>query len=292
MVLRSQGKHTEAEQYLRRSLHAAPDRAHVHSNLGNLLAHQQRHAEAIECYRSALAIAPDYTDAWYNLGTVALRTGDANTARDALERVVTAQPGIAKAWAALGHAYRALSNPDRSRHAYLQALRADARHRGAHHGLALLARRERELPTALQHIDRCLELSSTDAELHLSRGNILNDMGQHEAALTGVSPRYRSATRLCRGSPGAQQRDLALWRYCTVPGELRKRAETLPPPLSTCTSISLIDSFCLDGRRRRSGILPIRSRRASTAHRCTMHWAALSRVRAQSPRHTVTCSRH
>src|SRR5688572_13879879 len=85
MVLRSQGKHTEAEQYLRRSLHAAPDRAHVHSNLGNLLAHQQRHAEAIECYRSGLSIAPDYADAWYNLGTVALRTGDPNTARDALE---------------------------------------------------------------------------------------------------------------------------------------------------------------------------------------------------------------
>ena len=187
MVLRSQGKHTEAEQYLRRSLRAAPDRAHVHSNLGNLLAHQQRHAEAIECYRSALAIAPDYADAWYNLGTVALRTGDANTARDALERVVAAQPGIAKAWAALGHAYRALSNPDRSRHAYLQALRADARHRGAHHGLALLARQERELPTALQHIDRCLELSSTDAELHLSRGNILIDMGQHEAALRPIA---------------------------------------------------------------------------------------------------------
>jgi uncharacterized protein (TIGR02466 family) len=94
-----------------------------------------------------------------------------------------------KAWAALGHAYRALSNLDRARHAYLQALRGDARHRGAHHGLALLARQERELPTALQHIDRCLALGSSDAELHLSRGNILNDMGQHEAALSA----YRRA---------------------------------------------------------------------------------------------------
>jgi uncharacterized protein (TIGR02466 family) len=192
MVLRSQGKLTEAEHYLRRSLRAAPDRAHVHSNLGNLLAHQQRYAQAIECYRSALSIAPDYADAWYNLGIVALRTGDPNTARDALERVVAAQPGIAKAWTALGHAYRALSNLVQSRSAYLQALRADARHRGAHHGLALLARQQRELPTALQHIDRCLELRSTDAELHLSRGNILIDMGQYAAALTA----YRRAIEL------------------------------------------------------------------------------------------------
>jgi uncharacterized protein (TIGR02466 family) len=192
MVLRAQGKLTEAEQYLRRSLEAAPNRAHVHSNLGNLLAQQQRNAEAIACYRRALAIAPDYADAWYNLGTVALRTGDAYVACDALERVVATQPGIAKTWAALGHAYRELNNPDRARHAYAQALRADARHRGAHHGLALLARQARDLPAALQHIERCLELVSTDAELHLSRGNILIDMGQHEAALTA----YRRAIEL------------------------------------------------------------------------------------------------
>ncbi|HET9445522.1 MAG TPA: tetratricopeptide repeat protein, partial [Steroidobacteraceae bacterium] len=176
----------------RRSLDTAPNRAHVHSNLGNLLAQQQRNEEAIACYRTALAIAPDYADAWYNLGTVALRTGDAFTACDALERVVAIQPGIAKAWAALGHAYRELSKPDRARNAYTLSLRADARHRGAHHGLALLACQERDLPAALQHIDRCLELASTDAELHLSRGNILVDLGQHEAALTA----YRRAIEL------------------------------------------------------------------------------------------------
>ena len=228
MVLRSQGKLTEAEQYLRRSLRAAPDRAHVHSNLGNLLAHQQRHAEAIECYRSALAIAPDYADAWYNLGTVALRTGDANTARDALERVVAAQPGIAKAWTALGHAYRALSNLDRSRHAYLQALRADARHRGAHHGLALLARQQRELPTALQHIDRCLESqllrrrNAPEPRQHPHRH------GSIRSGIDGLSSRRGASPRLCRSSSGAQQRDLALWRSCAVPGKPRKRTGARP----------------------------------------------------------------
>jgi uncharacterized protein (TIGR02466 family) len=227
MVLRSQGKHTEAEQYLRRSLQAAPDRAHVHSNLGNLLAHQQRHAEAIECYRSALALAPDYTDAWYNLGTVALRIGDADTARDALERVVAAQPGIGKAWAALGHAYRALSDLDRSRHAYLQALRADARNRGAHHGLALVARQERELPSALQHIGRALALGSSDAELHLSRGNILNDMGQHEAALAA----YRRAIDQRPDYVEAHQAlNNAIWLY----GDTAQYLESYESALKRC----------------------------------------------------------
>lgn len=210
MVLRAQGKLTEAEQYLRRSLHAAPDRAHVHNNLGNLLAQLQRYAEAIECYRSALSLVPDYADAWYNLGSVTLRIGDAYTARDALERVVAAQPGIAKAWAALGHAYRALSNPEQARSAYQQALRADARHRGAHHGLALLSRQTRELPAALQHIDRSIELCSSDAEVHLSRGNILMDMGQHDAALSA----YRRAIELRPDHVEAHQAlNNAIWLY-------------------------------------------------------------------------------
>ena len=246
MVLRSQGKLTEAEQHLRRSLRAAPDRAHVHSNLGNLLAHQQRYAEAIECYRSALSIAPDYADAWYNLGTVTLRTGDPNTARDALERVVAAQPGIAKAWTALGHAYRTLSNLAQSRSAYLQALRADPRHRGAHHGLALLARQQRELPTALQHIDRCLELSSTDAELHLSRGNILIDMGQYEAALTA----YRRAIELRPDYVEAHQAlNNAIWLHGDTARYLESYASALERvPAAVDLHVDLAHRLILLGR--------------------------------------------
>lgn len=210
MVLRSQGKLTEAEQYLRQSLHASPGRAHVHNNLGNLLAQQRRHAEAVDSYRSAIAIAPDYPDAWYNLGTVALRIGDARTACDALERAAAAQPDVAKAWAALGHAHRQLGNRDQARLAYLKGVQADGTHCGAHHGLALLLRQEGELSTALQHMDRCLEIAPSDAELHLSRGNVLVDMGSHEAARAA----YRRAVELRPDYLEAHQAlNNALWLY-------------------------------------------------------------------------------
>jgi uncharacterized protein (TIGR02466 family) len=210
MVLRSQGNLSEAEQYLRQSVLAAPERAHVHNNLGNLLAQQLRNAEAIDCYRSAIAIAPDYADAWFNLGTVALRTGDARTACDALERAATAQPDVAKVWAALGHAHRQSGNPKQARVAYLQGLRSDAMHRGSHHGLALVLRQQGELDQALQHMDRCIEIAPADAELHLSRGNILVDMGHHEAALAA----YRRAVDLRPDYLEAHQAlNNALWLY-------------------------------------------------------------------------------
>ncbi len=210
MVLRSQGKLTEAEQYLRQSLHAAPGRAHVHNNLGNLLAQQRRHTEAIESYRSAIAIAPDYPDAWYNLGTVALRMGDVRTACDALERAAAVQPDVAKAWAALGHAHRQLGNGEQARVAYLKGLRVDAAHCGAHHGLALLLRQQGDFSTALRHVDRCIEIAPDDAELHLSRGNILVDMAHHEAALTA----YQRAVELRPDYLEAHQAlNNALWLY-------------------------------------------------------------------------------
>jgi uncharacterized protein (TIGR02466 family) len=220
MVLRSQGNYSEAEQYLRQSLAAAPDRAHVHSNLGNLLADHARYAEAIACYRSAIALAPDCVDAWYNLGTVALRAADAHTARDALERVVAAQPGVAKAWAALGHAHRQLGSRDQARTAYLNGLRADAKHRGAQHGLALLFRQEGQLPLALQHIDGAIAVAPDDAELHLSRGNILIDMGRHEAAVTS----YERAIDLRPDYLEAHQAlNNALWLY----GDAHRYLESL-----------------------------------------------------------------
>ena len=192
MVLRSQGKLAEAEQYLRQSVRFAPTRAHVHNNLGNLLAQQQRNAEAIDCYRRAITLAPDYVDAWYNLGTVALRSGDAQTARDALERAATARPDLLKARAALGHAQRQLGNREQARAAYLQTLRADRDHLGAQHGLALLLRQEGDLAAALQSIERCVQAAPGDSELHLSRGNILVDLGRHEDALAA----YRRAVEL------------------------------------------------------------------------------------------------
>jgi uncharacterized protein (TIGR02466 family) len=210
MVLRSQGKLSEAEQYLRRSLLAAPNHAHVYNNLGNLLAQQQRNAEAIDCYRRAITIVPDYVDAWYNLGTVALRSGDAQAARDALERATKARPDVVKAWVALGHAQRQLGNRERARAAYLQALRADRDHIGAQHGLALLLRQEGDLAAALQAIDRCLQAAPKDSELHLSRGNVLIDLGRHEDALAA----YRRAVELRPDSLDAHQAlNNAVWLY-------------------------------------------------------------------------------
>ncbi|HKS57528.1 MAG TPA: tetratricopeptide repeat protein [Steroidobacteraceae bacterium] len=192
MVLRAQGRLTEAEQCLRRSLLAAPARAHVHNNLGNLLAQQRRNAEAIDSYRQAIALAPDYADAWFNLGTIALRTGAARTALDALERAAATQPDAAKTWAALGHAHRQLGNTAQAREAYLRGLRCDPRHSGSHHGLALALRQQGELSEALRHMDLCIAIAPADAELQLSCGNILADLGRNEAAVSA----YRRAVEL------------------------------------------------------------------------------------------------
>jgi tetratricopeptide (TPR) repeat protein len=68
MVLRRQGKASEAIAEYRRAIALQPDYADYHYNLGNVLTDRGEAGEAMALYRKAIELAPEHAEAHLNLG--------------------------------------------------------------------------------------------------------------------------------------------------------------------------------------------------------------------------------
>jgi uncharacterized protein (TIGR02466 family) len=172
------GDQAGAENYLRRSLQAAPEQPHVWNNLGNVLDRTARRDDAERCYARAVALAGNYTDALYNLARLEHARG-AIEAAATLQRALV-QPGgrtpVAlqlKAQMAVdaGQLQGALETLDEALH--IAPTRA-----ALHHNRAVVLQRLQRPALALPAHEQALALGADTADVHYNRGNTLHSLGR------------------------------------------------------------------------------------------------------------------
>jgi len=176
------GQPREALQHFERALELHPDYAIGHNNRGLALADLGRLEEALASYQRAATLSPALWEAHYNCGNVLLRLQRFESALTDYERVLVLQPThtlalinkaaalleLRRAGEALDWADRALSlQPDLAR---------------AHHVRALALNALFRYEEALAANGRVIELEPDSAQMWCSRGGLLDDMCQRDAA--------------------------------------------------------------------------------------------------------------
>jgi tetratricopeptide (TPR) repeat protein len=97
-LLDAEGRHTEAEEWFTKAIHAAPSDAQNHIFLGGMLARLGQLERAAECHRRATACQSGPIDeAWLNLGLVLRGLGQYANARDAFDQALALSPDYAEA---------------------------------------------------------------------------------------------------------------------------------------------------------------------------------------------------
>lgn len=210
------GRLDEAEAYLLNRRASFEHNAGIRQTLGHIAMIKGEHAKAVELFNEARLLAPDdgailedlvraqiatgrFAEAEYNIERL-LQTPENTGRRDlrqlrarcllAVDRPVEArdllialtnEPEGAKdvnAWIALGDVAYILRDNNRLRLASSRLIGLSPDRHEGHTFRALLLRRQGELRAALHSADRAAQLAGPDANPHLLRGLILQDLGR------------------------------------------------------------------------------------------------------------------
>lgn len=118
----------DAIAHFRRAIELAPDLSTAHNNLGLALADRGRWLDAAEAFRAAIALQPGCAPFHSNLGNVLKEAGDLEAAVSELERAVELDPGAAESHNNLGVVLAALDRADEAIASYLRAVQLNPRY--------------------------------------------------------------------------------------------------------------------------------------------------------------------
>jgi len=118
---------------------------------GNAMEDQGRLGEALEHYENAIGIAPKLVRAHLNRGNVLMQMGQMALAHKSYETALIIDPGYAAAHFNMGNAYLRSNQPT----------------------------------AALRCYDKAMAIDAAFVECELARANVLDDLGQFDAALDG-----------------------------------------------------------------------------------------------------------
>lgn len=235
IVLQEIGKIDESDASLRRALELNPNDPKTLSNIGNTCRLAGRMDEAEKYYRRALELDPESAQTYNNLAALVAARGNLDLGVEYAREALVCEPQYSDA-------YLTLSDIESVRFNYKEALRwIDAllayaqNHVGALGAKARLLRKCGRCDEALVLIQRAVMLAPKDGSIQYRLGEVLQALGQTEAALDA----YRAAA----DTPGRHVEDalidcaITLWEcgrqqearvafeqiFVRFPGSLRAR---------------------------------------------------------------------
>jgi tetratricopeptide (TPR) repeat protein len=138
--------------------------------------------EAIKYLNRALALNPRHYQSFNLLGIIYLEKKNYTEAVRALEKCVEVNPDFPNAHNNLGTAYLEMGLKDKALSEYLRAFALDGNTFAAFK-LANLYFEMKELPLALDYIEKAVQKSPGEARIHNLKGVILNEMGRYREAI-------------------------------------------------------------------------------------------------------------
>ena len=165
-ILREQGRLPEAEACYRQALSLKPDYVEGQNNLGNALREQGRLAEAEACYRQALSLKPDYVEGQNNLGVALQEQGRLPEAEACYRQALSIKPDSAEAHNNLGNALREQGRLSEAEACYRQALSLKPDYLEAQNNLGVALQEQGRLSEAEASLRRALSIKPDHAEAH------------------------------------------------------------------------------------------------------------------------------
>jgi tetratricopeptide (TPR) repeat protein len=150
----SQARIEEAVDHYRQAILSNKGYAPAYTNLGNLYMREDRMQEAVRLLEEAVTIRPDYAPGFNRLAVAYGRMKLSNQAVATVQRAIELEPGSPFHYETLGQlqlAQRYLSGAEQS---FRKALDIEPTLAEARMGLAEVARRRGDYPTALDEIDQ------------------------------------------------------------------------------------------------------------------------------------------
>jgi protein O-mannosyl-transferase len=244
LVLKDQGKLSEATEHYEQVLRLQPDNVEAHNNLGVMLQNRGKVLEAMEYYKQALRIKPDDIKAHNNLGNALLELGKVPDAIEQYHQALRLKIGYAETYYNLGNALLRLGNVAEAIAQYQQALRIKPDYVEAYNNLGDGLLRLGKVAEAIGQYQQALRIKPDDV---IARNNLGNALCQQDRIREAIE-QYESALRLKPDYAKARYNlGIALYRLGKVAEAIARYRELLrltpdwPPALSRLAWILATD---------------------------------------------------
>jgi tetratricopeptide (TPR) repeat protein len=186
------GRHTEAEEHLRKALLHDPANATALQHLA-LLAHNLGDAtQAKALLEQALSAAPENLDVLTTLATLLHETGNSREALDVFLRILAIDSNRAPIWNAAGICMQETGQPAAAIEFYLRAMRLEPNLAESYSNLGTVLFAEGDTDGAIGHYRQALALNPEFADCTSNLGVALRSRFQYAAAIEA----FRNAVRI------------------------------------------------------------------------------------------------
>jgi tetratricopeptide (TPR) repeat protein len=192
IVLRDQGKISEAIAQYEEALRFNPDYDLAHNNLGVALKDMGKLDDAMEQYQQALRISPNFPNAYYNLGVAQEILGRNNDAIGNYEHALRLDPDFFEPHYALGGLLLQIGRIQEAVEHYSKAVNIQPDSAKAHDKLAMALTQQGNLEEAIKQWDEVLRIEPDNFGAHYNLGFVLEKSGKDDAAIG----QYEEAIRL------------------------------------------------------------------------------------------------
>ena len=154
-----EGKLKEAKEEYGKVLSLAPSHVEAHNNLGVVYKDLGKLDMAIAKYRKAITLDPQYRKARSNLATALYLKGDLESAISESRLAIVLDPNDLEGYNILGLIYKKQNKTQEAIEIFKKALAIDPGHPQTHYNLAILLEKLGNIPGAIFHYQKFVDLS-------------------------------------------------------------------------------------------------------------------------------------
>lgn len=182
-----QGRHAQAEEFLRQAVEIEKKNHFMFFNLAKALMEQGKDAHALKWHRKALELDARHDKAWLNYGRSLSNQGDIDGAIAAYDRALALNANLAEVYTNKAGCLHQKNADEEALalHDRALALNPGLAEAWSNRGVALNALKRHD--EALASHDRAIELKPDQAEAWNNRGAALHDLKRHDEALASYA---------------------------------------------------------------------------------------------------------
>ncbi|MGB1602217.1 MAG: tetratricopeptide repeat protein, partial [Promethearchaeia archaeon] len=174
---------TRAKSALKRAIKLTPAYFAAHNALGNVCLGLQDLKGAQKAYEEVIKLNPRAPEGHANLARVLASTGQSTSATKAIHTAIELSPESVALYHELASVYKNSGEEQLAKRVLRAALRLAPRHAASHYHLGeMLAgtvfSTEKDIPGAMRHLTRAVQLDPTMAEAYMSLGMLYWGQGQ------------------------------------------------------------------------------------------------------------------
>lgn len=181
-TLKDQHKPLQAIPHFRRSLQINPKDKNTLNNLGSILAaNEDTREEGLTYLHRAIAIDPDFFEGYYNLGVTYEEMSDFNRAKEAFNEALKIEAKNVNALLKLAEVYRTTEELDKSEQTILHAIEIEPKRPQLHIDLARIYAQMNYREAAKAALRKAFAVQpKKTADMLIAKGNILLELGEME----------------------------------------------------------------------------------------------------------------